>query len=63
MDLVDTFFNGRVLLGALPLLLEGLWTTVLLGAVSIVLGMVSGMPLALLRIFAPAPWRAAARRR
>ena len=61
MDLVDTFFNGRVLLSALPLLLEGLWTTVLLGAVSIVLGMLSGMPLALLRIFAPAPWRAAAR--
>ena len=61
MDLVDTFFNGRVLWGALPLLLEGLWTTVLLGAVSIVLGMVSGMPLALLRIFAPKPWRTLAR--
>ena len=61
MDLVDTFFNGRVLLSALPLLLEGLWTTVLLGAVSIVLGMVSGMPLALLRIYAPAPWRQLAR--
>ena len=61
MDLVDTFFNGRVLLGALPLLLEGLWTTVLLGAVSIVLGMLSGMPLALLRIYAPVPWRTLAR--
>ncbi len=61
MDLVDTFFNGRVLWAALPLLLEGLWTTVLLGAVSIVLGMVSGMPLALLRIFAPKPWRTLAR--
>jgi polar amino acid transport system permease protein len=61
VDLIETFFNGRVLLGALPLLLEGLWTTVLLGAVSIVLGMASGMPLALLRIFAPAPWRTLAR--
>jgi polar amino acid transport system permease protein len=61
VDLVDTFFNGRVLWAALPLLLEGLWTTVLLGAVSIVLGMVSGMPLALLRIFAPKPWRTLAR--
>ena len=61
MDLVDTFFNGRVLLSALPLLLEGLWTTVLLGAVSIVLGMASGMPLALLRIYAPTPWRQLAR--
>jgi polar amino acid transport system permease protein len=61
VDLVDTFFNGRVLLSTLPLLLEGLWTTVLLGAVSIALGMVSGMPLALLRIYAPAPWRQLAR--
>lgn len=61
MDLVDTFFNGRVLWAALPLLLEGLWTTVLLGAVSIVLGMVSGMPMALLRIFGPKPWRTLAR--
>jgi len=61
VDLVDTFFNGRVLLSALPLLLEGLWTTVLLGAVSIVLGMASGMPLALLRIYAPTPWRQLAR--
>ena len=61
MDLIDTFFNGRVLLSALPLLLEGLWTTVLLGAVSIVLGMASGMPLALLRIYAPTPWRQLAR--
>lgn len=61
MDLVDTFFNGRVFVGALPLLLEGLWTTVLLGAVSIVLGMLSGMPLALMRIYAPAPWRQLAR--
>jgi polar amino acid transport system permease protein len=61
VDLVDTFFNGRVLWAALPLLLEGLWTTVLLGAVSIVLGMASGMPMALLRIFAPKPWRTLAR--
>lgn len=61
MDLVDTFFNGRVLWSALPLLLEGLWTTVLLGAASIVIGMVSGMPLALIRIYAPKPWRLLAR--
>lgn len=61
MDLVDTFFNGRVLWSALPLLLEGLWTTVLLGTASIVIGMVSGMPLALIRIYAPKPWRLLAR--
>lgn len=61
MDLLDTFFNGRVLWSALPLLLEGLWTTVLLGGVSIAVGMLSGMPLALLRIYAPKPWRLLAR--
>jgi len=61
VDLVDTFFNGRVLWSALPLLLEGLWTTVLLGTASIVIGMVSGMPLALIRIYAPKPWRLLAR--
>ncbi len=61
MDLIDTFFNGRVLWGALPLLLEGLWTTVLLGAVSIVAGLAAGLPLALLRLYGPAPMRALAR--
>ena len=61
MDLTDTFFNWPVFKGALPLLLEGLWVTVLLGLVSIVAGLVSGLLMALLRLYAPAPMRLLAR--
>ena len=61
MDLVTTFFNWPVLRDALPLLLEGLGLTVLLGAVSIVAGSVSGLLMALLRIYGWAPLRALAR--
>ena len=61
MLLIDTFFNAKVFLGALPALLEGLWITVLLGAVCIVAGMVSGLFMALLRLYGPAGVRAAAR--
>jgi polar amino acid transport system permease protein len=61
MDLTDTFFNWPVFKGALPLLLEGLWVTVLLGLVSIVAGLVSGLLMALLRLYAPAPLRLLAR--
>lgn len=55
MNLIDTFFNWAVLKDALPLLLLGLWTTVLLGLVSIVAGFVGGLALALVRLFGP-PW-------
>lgn len=61
MDLIETFFNGAVLWAALPLLLEGLGTTVLLGAVSIALGLLSGLLLALLRLYGPLPLQALAR--
>ncbi|MBC7733663.1 MAG: amino acid ABC transporter permease [Bacteriovorax sp.] len=61
MDLVDTFFNVRVLRETLPLLIEGLGVTVLLGLASIALGTASGLVLALLRVFGVAPVRAAAR--
>jgi polar amino acid transport system permease protein len=61
MDLIETFFNGAVLWAALPLLLEGLGTTVLLGAVSIAIGLFSGLLLALLRLFGPAPLQVLAR--
>lgn len=54
MDLLNTFFNWPVFRDALPLLLQGLWTTVLLGAVSILLGFVGGLLLALLRLYGPA---------
>ncbi len=61
MDLVDTFFNLRVLRETLPLLIEGLGITVMLGLASIALGTTSGLLLALLRVFGAAPVRAAAR--
>ena len=50
MDLIDTFFNLRVLRDTFPLLLEGLGVTVLLGAASIVLGFFGGLGVA---FFAP----------
>lgn len=61
MDLIDTFFNLRVLRETWPLLLEGLGITVLLGVASIVLGTAGGLLLALLRVFGPAPMRALSR--
>ncbi len=61
MNLVDTFFNWKVFWDALPQLLEGLWTTILLGLVSNLAGLVSGLAMALARIYGVAPVRAAAR--
>ena len=51
MDIVHTFFNIDVLLRYYPLLLEGLWRTIALGALSIVLGLVGGLALAMMRIY------------
>ncbi|MCC4299450.1 amino acid ABC transporter permease [Aurantimonas coralicida] len=51
MDIVHTFFNIDVLLRYYPLLLEGLWRTIALGALSIVLGLVGGLVLAMMRIY------------
>jgi len=61
MELIDTFFNLGVLRAALPMLVQGLGITVLLGAVSIVAGLVSGLLLALLRLYGPVWARALAR--
>lgn len=61
MDLVTTFFNWPVLRDALPLLWEGLLTTVLLGLVSIVIGSLTGLLMALARLYGAAPVRALAR--
>ena len=55
MNLIETFFNWSVFINALPLLLEGLWITIALGAVSIVAGLVTGLLMALARLYgAPA---------
>jgi polar amino acid transport system permease protein len=57
MSLLDTFFNLDVLAQTWRLLIGGLWVTLLLGAVSIALGMAGGLAMALLRLYAPAPLR------
>ena len=61
MNLVDTFFNWKVFWDTLPQLLEGLWTTILLGVVSIVAGLVTGLAMALARLFGPPFLRTMAR--
>ena len=57
MGIVDVFFNADVLRQAFPLLLSGLWTTLLLGLASIALGMLLGLGLVMLRLYAPRPLR------
>jgi polar amino acid transport system permease protein len=61
MDIVETFFNVEVLRRTWPLLMQGLWVTIKLGAASIVVGLVLGLGLALVRIYAAAPLRWIAR--
>lgn len=53
MELLDTFFNVPVLLKSWPLLLSGLWVTIKIGITSIVAGLVLGLALALVRLYAP----------
>ena len=55
LGLVDTFFNLGVLQRAFPLLLSGLWTTILLGVVSIVVGLALGLLLVMLRLYGARP--------
>ncbi|MBB3952479.1 amino acid ABC transporter permease [Aureimonas jatrophae] len=57
MDIVSTFFNVDVLWNAFPLLLSGLGRTVLLGFLSIALGLVGGLGLALARLYGAKPVR------
>jgi polar amino acid transport system permease protein len=57
MGLVETFFNGEILVSAFPILLRGLGNTLLLGSVAIVFGCIWGLLLCLLRLYAPKPVR------
>ena len=52
MELINTFFNVPVLIRTFPLLMSGLWITVQIGVVSIVTGLVFGLVLALIRLYA-----------
>ncbi len=55
MDLIDTFFNGPVLVRAFPILLRGLVNTLLLGCASIVIGSIAGLLVCLARLYGPRP--------
>jgi polar amino acid transport system permease protein len=57
MDLISTFFNADVFVRALPLLLSGLQTTLLLGFTSIAAGTVLGLLVCLARLYAATPLR------
>lgn len=57
MDIFETFLNAEVMRRTFPLLLQGLWITLQLGAASIVAGLVLGLALAMGRLYAPAPLR------
>lgn len=61
MELIDTFFNVPVMVRTFPLLLSGLWVTLQIGITSIIAGLVLGLVLCLLRLYAPAILRAVAK--
>lgn len=56
MGFAETFLNWDVLLSALPLLLAGLKVTLLLGVVSIAAGLLLGLCVALVRMYAMLPF-------
>ncbi len=57
MDVIDVFFNTEILIRAVPMLLRGLWNTLLLGGATIVLGTLLGVGVCLVRLYAWAPLR------
>jgi len=57
MTLLDTFFNMQVLVSALPALMRGFLNTLLLGLLSIGIGIPVGLFVSLIRLYAPKPLR------
>jgi polar amino acid transport system permease protein len=55
MSFVDTFFKSDVMISAFPQLLRGLWMTIALGVVSILIGVTGGLVISLIRLYAPKP--------
>jgi polar amino acid transport system permease protein len=55
MSVFETFLNWKVFVQTLPLLLSGLSTTLTLGITAIILGLLGGLALALLRLYAVTP--------
>lgn len=54
MNLINTFFNLKVFLESLPQLLWGLVVTLEIGVVSIIVGLIGGLMLAVARLYSPA---------
>lgn len=57
MNAIDIFFNPEIAARALPILLRGLGMTLLLGVTAIVFGTLLGLLIALVRLYAPLPFR------
>lgn len=57
MEIIDIFFNPDIMARSFPILMRGLWNTVLLGAVAIVCGGLGGTAICLVRLYAPRPLR------
>ena len=57
MTLLDTFFNGQVMVSAFPALMRGLFNTLLLGLLAIGIGIPVGLVISLVRLYAPKPFR------
>ena len=55
MTLLETFFNGEVLLSSFPALMRGLMTTLALGVMSIICGTIAGLLVTLARLYGPRP--------
>jgi polar amino acid transport system permease protein len=57
LGFLDIFLNTDVLWRAFPMLLRGLWNTILLGVSTIVLGTILGVLVCLVRLYAWMPFR------
>ena len=57
MGLLETFFNVDVMARTFPMLMRGLWNTVLLSVTAITFGIIIGVGLGLVRLYAPRPAR------
>lgn len=57
MTLLETFFNSQVMLSAFPALMRGLLNTLLLGVLSIGIGVPVGLLISLVRLYAPRPFQ------
>lgn len=60
MELIETFFNWEILVRSFPILLRGLWNTLLLGCASIIFGSIAGLLLCFARLYGARPLKLAA---